>query len=227
MCRKYLKVLLLTFATGCTAGNSLFNAAEGDGFEIVIVEKQLDDSSSPVGYWEISLSYPQLKKPDNDTLVSVNKKIVALVNKYSCQGPGDQTFTAADIYSNGHVLSFYYEAMWMCATMPSPDSVSNTVSYNLETGAPLLIDKEFINSAARDRFIVHVNKLLQKKLENLSEKSPSCMPFNNVGHALLTSKGLAMRGLATMHGGSGCPDSVVIPKKDLSLFFKSNSLILR
>lgn len=228
MGRNYLKVLLLFMVTGCTVGNSPSNATENNGLQIITVEKQLDSSSSPVGYWEISLTYPQLKQTENKTLESVNKQITALVDKYSCQGKGDQTFTAEPIYSNGHVLSFYYEAMWMCETMPSPDSTSGTASYNLETGTPLSIQNEFIGASSQKRFIDLANQLLKNSLKKLpKEEISGCTPFTNVRDAQIVAQGIKMRGLSSIHGDQDCPISVLIPRTELGTFVKSDSVILK
>ena len=227
MRRKYLKVILLTLVTGCTAGNSPSNAAETNSIEMVAIEKQLNDPLSPVGYWEVNLVYPQLKQTENKTFASVNKQISDLVSKYSCQDAGDQTFTADHVYDNGHVLSFYYEVMWMCATMPSPDSVSKTINYNLETGAPLLISREFIDSSDQGRFNFIANQFTEKNFKKLPEKNLSCAPFYSADQALLTAQGVEMRDHATIHGESDCQVSVVIPTKDLTSFFKHDSIILQ
>ena len=228
MGRKYLKALLLVLVAGCTAGNSQSNATESNELKVVTVDKKLDSPSSPVGYWEISLTYPQLKQTENKTFDSVNKQITALVDKYSCHGSGDQTFTAESIYSNGHVLSFYYEAMWMCESMPSPDSTSGMVNYNLETGTLLSVNQDFIDPSSQKRFIDFANQLLKKKLKELPKDEVSgCPPFENAGNALITAQGIEMRGLTSAHGEADCPVSVLIPKTELGSFFKPNSVILK
>ncbi|GEM_PF-3034454 len=223
-----LKALLLVMAAGCTSCNSPSNATESNEFKVVTVEKRLDSSSSPVGYWGTSLTYPQLIQAGKKTLDSVNKQIDALVDRYSCQGPGDQAFTAEPIYSNGRALSFYYEATWMCESMPSPDSTSGTANYNLETGASLTVNEEFLDATSQKRFIELANQLLEEKLRKLPEEDISgCAPFENARNALITAQGIELRGLPPIHGEPDCPVSVLIPKTELGSFFKPDSVILK
>jgi hypothetical protein len=221
MRNKYIKILLLVFASGCTPWFQPIWAAENSGLHIITTEKQLADASSPVGYWEIALTYPQFRETKNSALESVNKQITDLVNRYSCQGPGDQTFTVEPIYSNNYVLSFYYEAMWMCAAMPSPDSRSGIINFNLETGMPLSIGKEFIDEAARERFIAQSNTTLKK------EQATYCTPINNTSNALITEQGIKVKGASATHGEADCPVYVLIQKKEFPSFFRSDSILLK
>lgn len=224
---KYLKALLFVMVAGCASGNSPSNATESIEFKVVTVEKRLDSSSSPVGYWETSLTYPQLKQTGKKTLDSVNKQIAALVDRYSCQGLGDQTFAAEPIYSNGRVLSFHYEAAWMCESMPSPDSISGTANYNLESGASLSVNEEFIDASSQKRFLDLANQLLEQKLGTLpKEETSGCAPFESVRNALIAAQGIEMRGLSSVHGEPDCPVSVLIPENELGSFFKPGSVIL-
>jgi hypothetical protein len=223
-----LHAILLVMVAGCTPGNSPSNAVVGNEFKVVTVEKRFDSSSSPVGYWETSLTYPQLIQTGKTTLDSINKQIDALVERYSCQGSGEHTFAAAPIYGSGSVLSFYYEATWMCASMPSPDSVSGTVNYNLESGTSLSINEEFIDASAQRRFVDLANQLLEEKLRKLpKEEISGCKPFENASNALVSAQGIEMRSLSSVHGEPDCPVSVLVPETELGSFFKPNSVILK
>lgn len=228
MRNKYIRTLLLASTAGCTAWATPAWVAENTVYHVVTIEKQLNSPSSPVGYWETSLIYPQLKQTEDKTLDSVNKQITALVTRYSCHGSGDQTFTAEPIYSNGHVLSFYYEAMWMCESMPSPDSTSGTASYNLETGESLSINKEFIDASSQKRFIDLANQLLTENLKKLpKDEIAGCVPFTNAGNVLITPQGLEMRGLSAIHGEPDCTIGVLIPRTELGSLFKPDSVLLK
>lgn len=104
-------------------------------YQFVEVKKRTDDDNSPMGYWEIDLSYPKVDIPGKaDVSSTINTSIESLVNQYTCDDGGDKTFTASEVQIDKTSLSFEYESMWMCSTMPSPDYDSGTVSYDLTTG---------------------------------------------------------------------------------------------
>ncbi|MEJ2407676.1 MAG: hypothetical protein P8171_26130 [Candidatus Thiodiazotropha sp.] len=230
MLKKYIGIALLVIASGCDAGNKAQDAGaeqEKSSFHIVKMDKQLQDPASPVGYWEVSLTYPQLINGAAASLDVVNKRIRKLVDDYSCQGMGDQTFTADPVYSNGRVLGFYYEAMWMCPTMPSPDSTSGVVNYNLKTGGTIDIRKEFIDEASLKRFVALANEALNKKLEGLpaSEKA-YCAPFDETASLFVAQDGIVVKGLSASGEEPDCPVSITIHKKELAAFVKTGSVIL-
>lgn len=228
MRKNYLVFFFLALTTGCNAGSSPSNAPSNVQFHIVTTDKKVDDPSSPVGYWEISLSYPQLDKATSKEFQSINKQIAELVNKYSCQQDGDKTFTADPVSSNGHVLSFYYEAMWMCSTMPSPDSTSGTVSYNLDTGKPLAITNEFKDEASHKRFLALANQLLDNKLKKQpSTETSNCHPYTNANNALIDTRGIELKEISKADDEADCPVSVLIPKDKLTSFFKPDSVVMK
>ena len=46
---------------------------------------KIDSDDSPVGYWEVDLSYPVLPNPSNASeIIRINQAIKDLVNKYTC-----------------------------------------------------------------------------------------------------------------------------------------------
>ncbi|VUD62333.1 hypothetical protein TDB9533_03019 [Thalassocella blandensis] len=107
-------------------------------YQLIEVKKRTEDDNSPVGYWEIDLKYPKVNLPGKaDVSSTINTSIETLVNQYTCEDGGDRTFTASEVKVDKTSLSFKYESMWMCSTMPGPDFVTGSVSYNLTTGVKI------------------------------------------------------------------------------------------
>lgn len=72
----------------------------------------MDDETSTVGYWELSLSYPEVSgKLSELAIKKVNGTIATLVEKYRCTGSGDNTFSSEVKYFDKQLLSMSYEAM--------------------------------------------------------------------------------------------------------------------
>lgn len=96
---------------------------------------KIDSDDSPVGYWEVDLSYPVLSNPSNTSeIIRINQAIKDLVNKYTCADGGDKTFNGTMIRVDENHVSLQYESMWMCATMPHPDTDSGNILFDTLTG---------------------------------------------------------------------------------------------
>ena len=57
-----------------------------------------------------------------------------IVNKYTCADGGDKTFNGTMIKVDENHVSLHYESMWMCATMPHPDTDSGNILFDTLTG---------------------------------------------------------------------------------------------
>ena len=112
-------------------------AVDTEPFQQKVLREKITDANSPLGYWEVDLSYPQLNDNPNIASSVINKSIESLVNRYQCDAGGDKSFTGEIIQIDEDVVVISYESMWMCATMPHPDSESNVVTFNIKTGEQL------------------------------------------------------------------------------------------
>ena len=105
------------------------------------IEKQyskMDSDDSPIGYWEVDLSYPVIDNPSNTAeIIRINTAIKDLVDKYTCTDGGDKTFTGTLVNIDANMVSLEYESMWMCATMAQPDTDSGIVVFDVRTGQVL------------------------------------------------------------------------------------------
>jgi len=121
-----------TSKPGHDKSNTLANLVQQKTFQ-----EKITDSESPLGYWEVDLSYPQLHDNPNIASSTINKSIESLVNRYQCEAGGDKSFTGKVIQLDEDVVVISYESMWMCATMPRPDSESSVITFNIKTGEQL------------------------------------------------------------------------------------------
>lgn len=105
------------------------------GYTIENEYLKIDSDDSPVGYWEVDLSYPVLSNPSNTSeIIRINRAIKNLVNKYTCADGGDKTFSGTLITIDENRVSLKYESMWMCTTMSHSDTDSGSVEFDTFTG---------------------------------------------------------------------------------------------
>ena len=138
-------------------------------FSYVEVKEKTTTSSSPLGYWEKTLRYPQLKNNFNSQAVTViNESVVQLTNKYKCETEGDHDFESEVTLANSVLISFKYNAMWLCDTMPRPDSAIGAATLDLETGAEIKLADEVLDKATAEELR---NIVLSKFKKLINEKN--------------------------------------------------------
>lgn len=123
-------------------------------FEMIRVKQQVPDNSSPIGYWDIDKSYPVFTAgARREVVASMNAKVAAVVRQYACSGKGDEAFVGEVTLANERLFSMRYEAMWMCAAMPAPDSTVGTLNINMKNGSVVSLRAEFAHEGAYQSFV--------------------------------------------------------------------------
>jgi hypothetical protein len=194
-------------------------------YEMNTIKKQIPDKSSPLGYWDISKSYPVISSaPGKDIPQSLNQKIMALVNQYTCEGKGEETFTGEVTLASDRIFSMRYESMWMCATMPSPDSTSGTLNINIHDNTVLDLRNEFASDTAHKAFVEKTLLRINKKLsERRAQQKVECAPVMKFGNFYVTPETLVISTPPGAHGDTACDVEVAIPRRDISAQLKADS----
>ena len=185
-----------------------------------------------MGYWEQSLIYPKVVSGGTDTgRQTANSLIVALVEKYVCEEPGEHSFNASVTYASDNLISFRYENMWMCSGMPGPDSVSGAVTIDLHTGKDISLKSQLSNESPsneknsaelKDLVVAGLNAIIDKKSADLN-----CAQANDLGSYYLTVDDFIFLHLNPAHGGSVCDADYAIPKQQLKAFLRTDSVLLK
>lgn len=119
------------------------------------IHQQLADNESPLGYWNVDLSYPKLSAlSQSQDFSKLNIALENLAKQYQCANKGELSFTAKVKFMSEQLLVIDYESEWMCSAMPHPDFTSGIISFGL-------IDQQPIN------FEHFKSALLREKLESL------------------------------------------------------------
>lgn len=190
---------------------------------IVKINKQINDIQSPMGYWEVNKSYPQLNEQHSQAS-KLNKAIKSVVDKYSCSGPGDESFNTSAIYTTSSLLSFHYEVMWMCAQMPSPSYTEGGLIYNLKTGEPVQLLDEFTSKEGQQVFISKVKKTLNQKFEVVKQNTGvHCALPDNISQFTVQKGKLIAYSPAE---DAACAASAKIGISEIKDLLKSNSVLL-
>lgn len=196
---------------------------------MVKIEEHVEDSSYDLGYWETSLTYPQLtEKISAEVRDPVNEQIVNLVNRYQCSDKGDHSFTATIRYTTPYLLSFSYEAMNMCTTSGRISSDEGAYTVNLATGEEILIDREFNDDDVRKQFEKIVKEKLQKFMQrNSNVDTTECPSQDKFDYYFANQNSLTFGSRSTDHYYSFCNIHIQIPKTEMSQFLRKDSILLR
>lgn len=198
-------------------------------YQLLVEEKTIRDEMSPMGYWEISLSYPKITEgfPEN-IKAKVNNAIKDHVGKYGCSDLGDHAFVSETKYFDKELLSMAYETIWMCSTMPAPDSASGALTFNLLTGEPLLLSDEFIdNKAGIEFFSMLAEKIKSQTLVRQAKNEIDCPEITTHSYFYKTKGAITLVAEAPFHSDSECTIEIEFGSSEMKRFLKSDSLLLK
>lgn len=202
-------------------------AAGAMPYEMKTIKEKIPDKSSPLGYWDINKSYPVIQGATTQGMQqSLNQKIAAIANQYSCDGKGEENFTGKVMLSNAKVFSMRYESMWMCAQMPAPDSTSGTVNIDVRNGTDIELGKEFANAAAHAAFVEKSLKQLNQKIAEQGKKQQvDCAALDQLGPFYVTAAELVLTTPADGERDPACTAELAIPRQNLSAQLKADSAL--
>ncbi len=196
-------------------------------FRLVSIEEGGDDEGSPMGYWESLKTYPKIYGAiDPAVKLNVNNSIVALANRYACDELGDYSFSSDVGYFDENLLSLSYEVMWMCSAMPSPDSTVGALVINLITGAPVILEGEFMDASSREMFYSDVANKMKGNLEGESYCSGLANNKGGFDFYYKAKNTLAFISNVDRHSDSGCIDRVEYTVTAMRKYLNSGSVLL-
>lgn len=195
---------------------------------ISIVEKseKIEDSSSPVSHWEVTKRFPKLVEshPQAET---VNRLILQLVEKYRCDTKGDETFTAQLTYSSQNILSFRYEAMWLCPPMWSPQSDEGAMTIDLISGRILDISGEFTSKEDRKAVMSKARKGIRNNIAAEEKANDiSCSDTDSVDAFYITDSDIVFLHTAKAQDDVTCSTTFHFGKKEIANYLKTGSRLL-
>ena len=215
-------------AAETTVHNTKSNTQADAVFSYVEVKEKITSDTSPLGYWEKSLRYPQLNKDSNVQVKTlINDSVIQLTNKYKCETEGDQMFEAEVTMVNTALISFKYNTMWLCDTMPRPDSTVGAVTYDLETGAEHKLVDEVIDKTAADNLRKMIATKFNKLIHDKNQTGANCPPPAPSDIFYLHDQSMVFRAEYPDHADSACEVEVAVALTELKHFFKSSSKLLQ
>lgn len=206
-------------AKDSSANNSLFKYIE--------VSEKIDSPASPLGYWDKNLRYPQIiGLSDSEMATNINKTIIKLVEEYKCSPEGEQGFESEVTFVNKSVISFKYDAMWMCDSMPGPDSVAGAATIDLSTGKIIVLADELIDMTAVDKLKNRVAGEVHKLLQAKNVTGADCPETSGEQLYYLTKDYIVFRASFSEHSDSACEVEAKINLNESRQFLKPNSKLL-
>lgn len=193
----------------------------------VEAEDRTPSESAPGGSWVSSVRYPQIERGVASEIQSaVNEAIVAHVGKYTCAGPGDQQFMAAVTRSDGTVLSVNCEAMWMCTSMPAPQSKTGGLTFDLRPGHKVHLDEELTDAARREALERRVGEGAKVAVSRkLGSNATYCPEPGRTSEFFLTDSAAVFVGMFPSHVDAACEVEVSIPLGELRPFLRGGSVL--
>lgn len=211
--RSTIFVTLATFlCLSCTDGSEAKSPNESQSsdthIEAIIdtstVNKEIESDESPVGFWEVNKTLPTVsiaKAPLSEN--KINLSLQALSEHFACDNGGDQTFLSEVLHNGSGSLSIKYEAMWLCATMPSPDSMAGIISYDLASGRELVLNTDGLKGNEAE---LH-EKVISAATKQKDDIAP-CDKFPKFNFAYPAGDTTAFTYLNPNHGDTSCDYSV-------------------
>lgn len=192
-----------------------------------IISRKVQDEISPLGFWETQIEYPIFTDPSKSAeLTAINNDVSLMAEKYHCDDDkGDKQFTASITFLNDSVVSIQFSDTWLCAGMPHPDGRIGAITYSIQTGKPITLTDELIDSKKNDFFqkiTTQLNQALKTK-----EDADTCAQALNWSYFYLTEKGIAFAYATDDYSESHCTSEVQIHTKDMQQYLNKDSILSR
>lgn len=195
-------------------------------YELKSIDDEITDGNSPFGYWTITKTYPVIEPEDVPVAEAVNASVRNLVNNFSCGGQGEETFNSENVYLGAEIFSMQYEAMWMCSSMPSPDSSSGALNIDLTDGSELALNSQFKSEQEYAIFAQRALGEINKQLKSAdNDKGEQCSPAVELGNFHVDADAINVHTPSRTHGGSVCDVVVRIERKSIKPLLKPESVL--
>lgn len=112
------------------------------GYETQTISFTKKDETSPLGYWETHIEYPELSG-SSESIRAINAAIAKTAAEYQCdENNGDKEFHAEITLLNKQLISLRFSDSWYCAGMPNTQGRTGTMTYSLIDGQQIEIERE-------------------------------------------------------------------------------------
>jgi len=194
-----------------------------------MVEKEEGaDNDTPMGYWQLLKSYPEINKSDNEIArIKINKTIEALSDKYVCEEKklGDYNFSAEVEYVDKRVFSVKHRAMWLCDSMASPDDDYGAMVFDLKTGERIGLASEFIGVNLGKRFYLKIATAIREKMA--TEEKKECPAVDKFSYFYRTKEALIFATTMMPHFYVWCNVEIKYSLAEMKKYLKPTSILLR
>lgn len=199
----------------------------GAPHEKKIISHTVQDEMSPLGFWETHIEYPIFTDSSKSAaLTAINDDVSLMTEKYNCDDDkGDKQFTASITFLNDSVVSIQFTDTWLCAGMPHPDGRLGAITYSIQTGKPITLTNELIDSKRNDfsqKIITQLNQALKIK-----EDADTCAQALNWSYFYLTKKGITFAYTTDDYSESHCTTEIQVHTKDLQQYLNKDSILSR
>lgn len=194
-------------------------------YELRSEEASVQDDRFPFGYWEVTRVYPEILSASHQSAANAaNQRIDALVHQARCDDMGDEAFHAREIYLGNGILSVAYEAVWTCASMPSPESETGFLNLDLVGGSELDLEAQFLDRDSYESFQEQAVEALNQELEaQMAGKSETCPEATSITGFHFDGENLWATSQSGEEGTAACSVKVSFAMESLQEQLKPSS----
>jgi hypothetical protein len=145
-----VRIAVLLIPLLCSCKPNAEPATNDVGYKIKTTFFTNEDETSPLGYWETKIEYPELSSNDHP-FKQINTAISHTATEFQCdESKGDKQFSAEVTLLNEKIISLKFSDSWYCAGMPHSQGKTGALTFNLETGEKVSIEKEIKNDMKKE-----------------------------------------------------------------------------
>lgn len=216
--KKYIFLIIALLSAG---------KLKAEMYEQKIIPRSVKDEISPLGVWETRIEYPIFVDPSKSAgLTAINHEISLIAEKYHCDDDkGDKQFTASITFLNDSVVSIQFSDTWLCAGMPHPNGRLGAITYSIQTGKPITLTDELIDSKKNDfsqKIITQLNQALKTR-----DDADTCAQALNWSYFYLTETGIVFSHTPDDYSELYCTSEFQIPTNDMQHYLNKDSILSR
>ena len=216
-----LAILLIPLLCSCKPN------AETITSQVVYEEKTTsftkEDDSSPLGYWETNIILPKLSG-DGLIIQEINNAISQTATEFQCEdNKGDKQFESEVTLINKKFISLKFSDSWYCAGMPNTQGRTGALTYSLQTGKPLEIEKE-IAPSHKNEFNQALTSGLQQALK-AKQVDEEC-PAPTLGYFYLAESEIVFINNSNTEETIQCEAEFKLTNNEITKYLKEGSPLL-
>jgi len=171
--------------------------------------KTTDNTPAPEFLPNNADGFPELSSDNQSVDATINNRFSNLVNTWRCPAEGESQFGIDRYALNEEFLSVQYSAMQLCQGMPSPQSVTNAVTFSISSG-----EEVTLTALTQCDTVEQIARRID--LENAKLPSDDCPAPRFSGNFYLENNQVALINFYPSHNDTGCELEIVKPLADLA-----------